>query len=78
MILVNMRKMHNILLIRFIFHVLTNFVWKMLQDGRISYKEFELMMKSGSDWRNGSRQYSRQLFNNLTKKLFKDSSLKEN
>ncbi|CAL9115883.1 unnamed protein product [Musa acuminata subsp. burmannicoides] len=48
------------------------------KDGRISYKEFELMMKSGSDWRNGSRQYSRQLFNNLTKKLFKDSSLKEN
>lgn len=43
------------------------------KDGRISYKEFELMMKSGCDWRNGSRQYSRQLFSNLSKKLPKDS-----
>ncbi|XP_042457696.1 calcium-dependent protein kinase 21-like [Zingiber officinale] len=43
------------------------------KDGRISYQEFELMMKSGCDWRNGSRQYSRQLFSNLSKKLLKDN-----
>ncbi|WOL03661.1 calcium-dependent protein kinase 21-like [Canna indica] len=47
------------------------------KDGRISYKEFERMMKTGSDWRNGSRQYSRQLFNNLTKKLLKDNELQK-
>ncbi|RCV32094.1 hypothetical protein SETIT_6G230300v2 [Setaria italica] len=42
------------------------------QDGRISYQEFELMMKAGTDWRNGSRQYSRANFSSLSRKLFKD------
>ena len=44
------------------------------QDGRISYQEFELMMKSGSDWRNGSRQYSRANFSSLSRKLCKETS----
>ncbi|CAD6245802.1 unnamed protein product [Miscanthus lutarioriparius] len=44
------------------------------QDGRISYQEFELMMKSGTDWRNGSRQYSRANFSSLSRKLCKDMS----
>ncbi|PAN36498.1 hypothetical protein PAHAL_6G288100 [Panicum hallii] len=44
------------------------------QDGRISYQEFELMMKAGTDWRNGSRQYSRANFNSLSRKLCKDMS----
>ncbi|OEL31427.1 Calcium-dependent protein kinase 32 [Dichanthelium oligosanthes] len=42
------------------------------QDGRISYQEFELMMKAGTDWRNGSRQYSRANFSSLSRKLCKD------
>lgn len=44
------------------------------QDGRISYQEFELMMKAGSDWRNGSRQYSRANFSSLSRKLYKEAS----
>ncbi|OQU80791.1 hypothetical protein SORBI_3007G185801 [Sorghum bicolor] len=44
------------------------------QDGRISYQEFELMMKAGTDWRNGSRQYSRANFSSLSRKLCKDMS----
>ncbi|CAM0911787.1 unnamed protein product [Alopecurus aequalis] len=44
------------------------------QDGRISYQEFELMMKSGSDWRNGSRRYSRANFSGLSRKLCKETS----
>ncbi|CAL9749810.1 unnamed protein product [Musa acuminata subsp. burmannicoides] len=47
------------------------------KDGRISYEEFEMMMKAGTDWRNGSRQYSRAMFNSLSHKMFKDGSLKE-
>lgn len=47
-----------------------------MQDGRISYEEFEMMMKSGTDWRNGSRQYSRAIFSTLSKKMFKDASSK--
>ncbi|KAF8701099.1 hypothetical protein HU200_033751 [Digitaria exilis] len=43
------------------------------KDGRISYPEFELMMKGGSDWRNGSRRYSRANFDSLSHKLCKDS-----
>uniref|UniRef100_A0ACD5ZTG1 Uncharacterized protein n=1 Tax=Avena sativa TaxID=4498 RepID=A0ACD5ZTG1_AVESA len=43
-------------------------------DGRISYQEFELMMKSGADWRNGSRQYSRANFSSLSRKLCKGAS----
>ncbi|TVU04808.1 hypothetical protein EJB05_47943, partial [Eragrostis curvula] len=44
------------------------------QDGRISYQEFELMMKAGTDWRNGSRQYSRANFSSLSRKLCKDDA----
>lgn len=47
-----------------------------LQDGKISYEEFELMMKAGMDWRNTSRQYSRAVYNTLSRKIFKDVSLK--
>ncbi|WVZ91868.1 hypothetical protein U9M48_037983 [Paspalum notatum var. saurae] len=43
------------------------------KDGRISYQEFELMMKSGADWRNGSRQFSRANFSSLSRKLCKGS-----
>ena len=34
------------------------------------------MMKAGVDWRNTSRQYSRAIFNTLSRKMFKDASLK--
>ncbi|ONM22840.1 calcium-dependent protein kinase 22 [Zea mays] len=43
------------------------------KDGRISYPEFELMMKGGSDWRNASRRYSRENFSSLSRKLCKDT-----
>ncbi|GJN13497.1 hypothetical protein PR202_gb00207 [Eleusine coracana subsp. coracana] len=46
------------------------------KDGKISYEEFELMMKGGMDWRNTSRQYSRAVYNTLSRKIFKDISLK--
>lgn len=46
------------------------------KDGKISYEEFELMMKAGMDWRNTSRQYSRVVYNTLSRKMFKDISLK--
>ncbi|CAN6330864.1 unnamed protein product [Urochloa humidicola] len=46
------------------------------KDGKISYEEFELMMKAGMDWRNTSRQYSRAVYNTLSRKMFKDVSLK--
>ncbi|KAE8776464.1 calcium-dependent protein kinase 13-like [Hordeum vulgare] len=39
------------------------------EDGRISYQEFEVMMRSGSDWRNASRRYSRANFSNLSHRL---------
>ncbi|KAL3828195.1 hypothetical protein ACJIZ3_016997 [Penstemon smallii] len=45
------------------------------QDGRISYEEFAAMMKSGTDWRKASRQYSRERFNSLSLKLMRDGSL---
>ncbi|KAF4356708.1 hypothetical protein CsatB_016383 [Cannabis sativa] len=45
------------------------------KDGKISYEEFAAMMKSGTDWRKASRQYSRERFNNLSLKLMKDGSL---
>ncbi|XP_008776719.1 calcium-dependent protein kinase 29-like isoform X1 [Phoenix dactylifera] len=47
------------------------------KDGRISFQEFELMMKTGSDWRNASRQYSRQALSTLSRRLFKDGSMKK-
>ncbi|CAL5423350.1 unnamed protein product [Camellia sinensis] len=46
------------------------------KDGRISYEEFAAMMKSGTDWRKASRQYSRERYNSLSLKLIKDGSLK--
>ncbi|KAK9125319.1 hypothetical protein Scep_014165 [Stephania cephalantha] len=45
------------------------------KDGRISYDEFAMMMKAGTDWRKASRQYSRERFNSLSLKLIKDGSL---
>ncbi|KAJ8426375.1 hypothetical protein Cgig2_000570 [Carnegiea gigantea] len=45
------------------------------KDGRISYDEFAVMMKAGTDWRKASRQYSRERFNSLSLKLMKDGSL---
>ncbi|CAL0326643.1 unnamed protein product [Lupinus luteus] len=48
------------------------------KDGKISYDEFATMMKAGTDWRKASRQYSRERFNSLSLKLFKDGSLQLN
>jgi len=45
------------------------------QDGRISYEEFVAMMKTGTDWRKASRQYSRERFKSLSINLMKDGSL---
>ncbi|XP_052147181.1 calcium-dependent protein kinase 9 [Oryza glaberrima] len=45
------------------------------KDGRISYEEFVAMMKSGTDWRKASRQYSRERFKTLSNSLIKDGSL---
>ncbi|KFK31209.1 hypothetical protein AALP_AA6G082200 [Arabis alpina] len=42
------------------------------KDGRISFDEFKAMMKSGTDWKMASRQYSRALLNALSIKMFKD------
>ncbi|XP_010912114.1 calcium-dependent protein kinase 8 [Elaeis guineensis] len=47
------------------------------KDGRISFQEFELMMKTGSDWRNASRQYSRQALSALSCRLLKYGSMKK-
>ncbi|KAK1267084.1 Calcium-dependent protein kinase 30 [Acorus gramineus] len=46
------------------------------KDGRISYEEFVVMMKAGTDWRKASRQYSRERFKSLSFNLMKDGSLK--
>lgn len=45
------------------------------KDGRISYEEFVAMMKTGTDWRKASRQYSRERFKSLSINLMKDGSL---
>ncbi|OIV89178.1 hypothetical protein TanjilG_25399 [Lupinus angustifolius] len=45
------------------------------KDGRISYEEFVAMMKTGTDWRKASRQYSRERFKSLSLNLMKDDSL---
>ncbi|KAL9998743.1 putative non-specific serine/threonine protein kinase [Helianthus debilis subsp. tardiflorus] len=45
------------------------------KDGKISFEEFTAMMKAGTDWRKASRQYSRERYNNLSLKLFKDGSM---
>ena len=47
-----------------------------MQDGRISYEEFVAMMKSGTDWRKASKQYSRERFRGMSINLEKDGSLK--
>lgn len=48
------------------------------KDGRISYEEFVTMMKTGTDWRKASRQYSRERFNSISLKLMQDASLQVN
>lgn len=45
------------------------------QDGQISFEEFVAMMKTGTDWRKASRQYSRERFKSLSLNLMKDGSL---
>ncbi|GFP97668.1 calcium-dependent protein kinase 10 [Phtheirospermum japonicum] len=45
------------------------------KDGQISYDEFVAMMKTGTDWRKASRQYSRERFKSLSLNLMKDGSL---
>ncbi|KAJ0982822.1 hypothetical protein J5N97_011077 [Dioscorea zingiberensis] len=45
------------------------------KDGRISYEDFVIMMKSGTDWRKASRQYSRERFKSLSVNLMKGGSL---
>ncbi|XP_044484484.1 calcium-dependent protein kinase 10-like [Mangifera indica] len=45
------------------------------KDGCISYEEFVAMMKTGTDWRKASRQYSRERFKSLSLNLMKDGSL---
>ncbi|KAJ6765183.1 SERINE/THREONINE-PROTEIN KINASE [Salix koriyanagi] len=45
------------------------------KDGCISYDEFVAMMKTGTDWRKASRQYSRERFKSLSLNLMKDGSL---
>ncbi|KAJ7956328.1 putative Calcium-dependent protein kinase [Quillaja saponaria] len=45
------------------------------KDGRISLEEFVAMMKTGTDWRKASRQYSRERFKSLSINLMKDGSL---
>ena len=42
------------------------------KDGRISYDEFAVMMRRGTDWRKASRQYSRERLNSLSMRLFRD------
>ncbi|KAL5781080.1 hypothetical protein ACOSP7_006109 [Xanthoceras sorbifolium] len=45
------------------------------KDGRICFQEFKAMMKTGTDWKMASRQYSRAMLNVLSFKMFKDKSL---
>ncbi|KAL3640630.1 Calcium-dependent protein kinase 10 [Castilleja foliolosa] len=45
------------------------------KDGQISYDEFVAMMKTGTDWRKASRQYSRERFKSLSLNLMRDGSL---
>jgi calcium-dependent protein kinase len=45
------------------------------KDGCISYDEFAAMMRRGTDWRKASRQYSRDRFNSLSVRLFRDGSV---
>ncbi|KAG8388658.1 hypothetical protein BUALT_Bualt02G0148200 [Buddleja alternifolia] len=45
------------------------------KDQKISYDEFVAMMKTGTDWRKASRQYSRERFKSLSLNLMKDGSM---
>ncbi|KAL7586178.1 hypothetical protein Lser_V15G41222 [Lactuca serriola] len=45
------------------------------KDGHISYEEFEAMMKAEIDWKKASGQYSRERYNNLSLKFFKEGFL---
>ncbi|KAG5602668.1 hypothetical protein H5410_034038 [Solanum commersonii] len=45
------------------------------KDGRISYQDFKVMMSTGTDWKMGSRQYSKAMLNALSMRLFKDKSM---
>ncbi|KAK4485707.1 hypothetical protein RD792_008353 [Penstemon davidsonii] len=45
------------------------------KDGQISYDEFVAMMKTGTDWRKASRQYSRERFKSLSLNLMRDGSM---
>ncbi|XP_039139770.1 LOW QUALITY PROTEIN: calcium-dependent protein kinase 10-like [Dioscorea cayenensis subsp. rotundata] len=44
------------------------------KDGCISYEDFVIMMKSGTDWRKASRQYSRERYKSLSINLMKGNS----
>ncbi|KAH7661924.1 Non-specific serine/threonine protein kinase protein [Dioscorea alata] len=44
------------------------------KDGCISYEDFVIMMKSGTDWRKASRQYSRERYKSLSINLMKGGS----
>ncbi|KAI9121674.1 hypothetical protein K1719_008707 [Acacia pycnantha] len=46
------------------------------KDGKISFGEFNAMMKAGTDWRKASRQYSRERFSSLSLILTRDGSLR--
>ncbi|KAL7128116.1 hypothetical protein ABFS83_14G294400 [Erythranthe nasuta] len=48
------------------------------KDGRISFAEFKAMMKTGMDWKMGSRQYSRAMLNALSVRLFQGHNLEFN
>ncbi|XP_012838274.1 PREDICTED: calcium-dependent protein kinase 24-like [Erythranthe guttata] len=48
------------------------------KDGRISFAEFKAMMKTGMDWKMGSRQYSRAMLNALSVRLFQGHNLQFN
>lgn len=64
---------YNYLLLLVYLEHFFNFLFS--QDGRISYEEFVAMMKTGTDWRKASRQYSRERFKSLSINLMKDGSL---
>nr|AAN11310.1 calmodulin domain protein kinase 1 [Ceratopteris richardii] len=46
------------------------------KDGRISYDEFASMMRTGTDWRKVSRNFSRERYASLSIKLMQEGSLK--
>ncbi|MCO5604758.1 hypothetical protein L7F22_058928 [Adiantum nelumboides] len=46
------------------------------KDGRISYNEFANMMRTGTDWRKASRNFSRERYASLSINLVKEGSLK--